>query len=222
MGKLICDICGGDIAIQVGGRSGKCLVCGALYPIERLREIAASTPQAAPPPSATPVSIGRKADPPSVDLTIEIPVYKPSDSRFMEIENGVLLKYKGDAGYVTIPDGITFIGDGAFCGCSSLTHIIIPSSVTSIGIGAFQDCSALRSVTIPSSVTSIGMSAFQECSALTTVHMLGNVRSMGNTVFADCPKLTAAFWPGCPDFPKFWQKDIFDHTPFGNHLHEYI
>lgn len=34
---------------------------------------------------------------------------------------------------ITIPDGVTSIGDDAFAGCSNLTSITIPDSVTSIG-----------------------------------------------------------------------------------------
>jgi len=44
---------------------------------------------------------------------------------------------------ITIPDGVTSIGHGAFSGCSGLTSITIPDGVTSIGHGAFSGCSGL-------------------------------------------------------------------------------
>ena len=33
------------------------------------------------------------------------------------IENGVLKKYKGKGGNVTIPEGVQSIGSGVFCSC---------------------------------------------------------------------------------------------------------
>ena len=39
-------------------------------------------------------------------------------------------------------------GDGVFQGCTSLTSITIPSGVTSIGDRAFSDCSGLTTVTV--------------------------------------------------------------------------
>ena len=87
------------------------------------------------------------------------------------IENGVLTKYTGDGGDVTIPDGVTSIGDNAFYGCSGLTSITIPDSMTSIGEYAFGNCSNLTSITIPTNVTSIGDDAFYFCNSLTAINV---------------------------------------------------
>ena len=59
---------------------------------------------------------------------------------------------------VTIPDGITSIGDYAFLG-SELTNVTIPNSVTSIGVSAFVN-NQLTEVTIPNSVRRIEERAF--------------------------------------------------------------
>ena len=61
---------------------------------------------------------------------------------------------------VTIPEGVTTIGDNAFSQCLHLTSVTILDGVTTIGDNAFDVCNSLASVTIPVSVTSIGSSAF--------------------------------------------------------------
>ena len=70
-----------------------------------------------------------------------------------------------------IAEGVTSIGDSAFCNCTSLTSVTIPNSVTSIGEFAFRGCSSLTSVTIPNSVTSIGDGAFASCTSLTGIRV---------------------------------------------------
>ncbi|MBQ3419724.1 MAG: leucine-rich repeat protein [Erysipelotrichaceae bacterium] len=47
---------------------------------------------------------------------------------------------------LVLEDGITSIGDYAFCGCTSLTSITIPDSVTSIGDYAFFGCDNLAMI----------------------------------------------------------------------------
>ena len=86
-------------------------------------------------------------------------------------ENGLLLSKDGKTliqgvnGDVTIPNGVTSIGEGAFSGCRALTSVTIPNSVTSIGNYVFSGCSELKNVIIPDSVTNIGRFAFSDCSA---------------------------------------------------------
>jgi hypothetical protein len=95
------------------------------------------------------------------------------------------------SGEITIPSGVTSIGDGAFENCSGLTSVTIPNSVTSIGDSAFYYCSGLTSVTIPNSVTSIGSSAFSGCSGLTSVTIGNSVTSIGDSAFYGCCGLTS-------------------------------
>ena len=81
---------------------------------------------------------------------------------------------QGKVKRAVINEGVTSIGDYAFCGCSGLTSITIPSGVTSIGEYAFYDCSGLTSITIPSSVTNIEDGAFSDCSGLTGIWVDSN------------------------------------------------
>ena len=71
---------------------------------------------------------------------------------------------------LSIPKGVTSIGERAFENCTSLTSVTIPNSVTSIGYYAFSGCSSLVSVTIPESVTEIEAGAFVNCRNLTDVY----------------------------------------------------
>ena len=67
---------------------------------------------------------------------------------------------------INIPNGVTYISESAFSGCTGLTSIKIPYSVTSIDNYAFSGCSGLTSIEIPNSVTSIGEEVFSGCSGL--------------------------------------------------------
>ena len=71
---------------------------------------------------------------------------------------------------ITIPSGVTSIGDWAFSGCTALTSVTIPSGVASIGGWAFSGCTGLTSITIPNSVTSIGSGVFWNCTRLTDIY----------------------------------------------------
>ena len=92
---------------------------------------------------------------------------------------------------VTIPDGVTSIGNNAFLSCTNLTSVVIGNSVTSIGDYAFYNCKSLTSITIPDSVTSIGSSAFYDCGSLTSVVIPDKVTTIGSYAFLGCKRLTS-------------------------------
>ena len=140
------------------------------------------------------------------------------------IINNVVVKCRGWATYVTIPNSVMSIRSSAFSGCSDLTSITIPNSVTSIGGGAFYGCSGLISVTINSNaiasnnysstntlanyfgnqvkeyilgdeVSSIGKYAFFDCNGLTSVIIPNSVTSIGDGAFYCCSSLTSVTIP---------------------------
>ena len=96
---------------------------------------------------------------------------------------------------VSLPDGLTKIGEAAFQGCSSLTSVTIPASVITIGSYAFYYCSSLTTVTIPDSVETIGDGAFEDCRSLTSVTIPASVTTIGNNAFYNCSSLTAVTIP---------------------------
>ncbi len=96
---------------------------------------------------------------------------------------------------ITIPDGVTSIGDGAFANCTSLTSITIPDSVTRIGEKAFGGCHRLTNITIPDGVTSIGESAFVGCTDLMSITIPDGVTSIGGKAFWSCINLMSITIP---------------------------
>lgn len=90
---------------------------------------------------------------------------------------------------VTMNEGVTSIGDGAFSGCSGLTTVDIPNSVTSIGDGTFRGCMYLTSVTISPNIQKIGDGVFDGCISLESLIIPPSVSSIGYFAFRDCNSL---------------------------------
>ena len=73
---------------------------------------------------------------------------------------------------VTIGNGITSIGDYAFCGCQQLSSITIGADVQNIGTASVNHCDALTEVTLPASVATIEQGAFENSTGLARVKIL--------------------------------------------------
>ena len=99
--------------------------------------------------------------------------------------------YRKSITQIFLPNGITNIGDHAFCGCIYLSSIVIPESVNVIGKSAFDYCIHLQSITIPRSVTTIKNSAFQSCERLKTVIINNSSTTIGEYAFFGCKNLTS-------------------------------
>ena len=101
----------------------------------------------------------------------------------------VLLAYPTATGDITIPNGVTSIGNAAFAACHRLTNVTIPDSVTSIGNSAFSGCVSMASIVIPNKVTEIKNATFQDCRKLTTITIPDSVTTIGDGVFRECTAL---------------------------------
>ena len=77
--------------------------------------------------------------------------------------------------------GIKTIGNYAFASCAQLTSVTIPTGVTSIGNNAFAS-SAVASVSLPNTLATIGNYAFQS-SKLASVKIPASVTSIGTYAF---------------------------------------
>jgi len=91
---------------------------------------------------------------------------------------------------VNLPEGITEIKAGTFCG-KSVSTIAIPNSVKSIGRFAFLKNTQLTSITfgVDSQLQTIEASAFSGCTALTELTLPASVKAIGNQCFSSCSKL---------------------------------
>jgi Fibronectin type III domain. len=90
---------------------------------------------------------------------------------------------------ITIPEGVTSIGNLAFDKCKSITHVEIPEGVTKIGVQTFFGCESLERVTLPESLTSIGSIAFGNCTSLQSIAIPDSVTSIGEGAFVSCRAL---------------------------------
>ena len=96
---------------------------------------------------------------------------------------------------VTIPAGVTSIGNNAFSGCKSLANVTIPARVTNIDWCAFACCAGLTQVTIPERVTKIGNRVFSRCTGLTQITISEGIAEIGRRTFEGCTGLTQVTIP---------------------------
>lgn len=117
--------------------------------------------------------------------------------------------------HVTLPEGLTSVGDMAFYDCYNLTAVTVPSTVkeigklafcqcrnisilnlnfgvVSIGRSAFEQCEKLRDLRLPESLTTLGYHAFYNCAGLSYVKIPASVTEMDSGVFAYCENLVRA------------------------------
>ena len=96
---------------------------------------------------------------------------------------------------LSIPSGVTKIGDYAFEYCADLTNVSIPSGVTEIGDYAFYLCSNLKTASLPAGLTTIGASAF-DSTGLTNVAIPDSVSYIGSYAFTWTPISTVSINQG--------------------------
>lgn len=90
---------------------------------------------------------------------------------------------------ITIPEGITSIGIGAFKSCTELKSIYIPATVRTIGANAFENCIALKSIILPDSLEIVSTGLFTNCEALQHVRIGNQVKRILAGAFYGCYKL---------------------------------
>ena len=100
--------------------------------------------------------------------------------------------YRDQVTAIVIEEGITSIGDWAFCGFSYVTSVSVPTTITRIGTYAFYNADGLTELPMSGAVTEIEAYAFHDCAGLSGVlEIPGTVLSIGKYAFADCSGVEA-------------------------------
>ena len=99
----------------------------------------------------------------------------------------------GELKSLTIPSGVTEIGNKVFIG-SQFTEITVPATVTNMGTRVFEACPALTTVRYAAPTLSDFM--FASCPNLSSVTLAGTVKKIGSHWMNYCPLLTEITYEG--------------------------
>lgn len=96
---------------------------------------------------------------------------------------------------VRVENGVTSIGDFAFCQLKKVTAASVASSVVEIGSYAFYECEALQLLDLGSGIESIGDQAFKLCRELISIRLPDGLKIIGNQAFYRCQRLMSVTVP---------------------------
>lgn len=101
------------------------------------------------------------------------------------IYNNVVMDCWDDVSEITIPEGVTEIGDYSLSYQKEITKIALPSSVRVIHDGAFNGCEKLTEIVIPEGVEELGALIFDGCKSLKKIDLPDSISSLNGMAFAD-------------------------------------
>lgn len=95
-----------------------------------------------------------------------------------------------DIDRLVIPEGVTFIARGAFCGVRKLREVVLPKSMEVLVWGAFEDCSSLAAVNFPEGLREIETDCFSG-TALENVELPSTLERIGIGAFCGLGSLNS-------------------------------
>lgn len=102
-----------------------------------------------------------------------------------EIKNGVLVKYTGKSYYITLPNDVRVIGNGAFYKNGYIQRVNCDTgSLSKIEDEAFAYCGSLREIVLPYSLRDIGSNVFYNCSMLSSITIPQNIYNIKSYAFS--------------------------------------
>ena len=123
---------------------------------------------------------------------------------------------------VNAPNSLVSIGEFSFCSCERLSDFSIPSNVKIIGQYAFSG-TGLTSISIPDGVKRIEQETFHWCENLTSVSFGNGVTFIGQSAFERCGLTSITFPNSVIEIGPmaFWECNNLTSVIFGNKV-EYI
>ena len=101
----------------------------------------------------------------------------------------------GRSADVSVPEGVSRIGDNAFARCSKIKKVNLPGTMEALGDGAFQYCSLLERVELGANLTTIGVGAFRSCQKISEISIPETVTRIGTLAFVGCSSLVRIALP---------------------------
>ena len=80
-------------------------------------------------------------------------------------------------------EGVEYIGNSAFNGCSNLQTINLPDTITTIGGSCFRYCTKINNVKLPSNLKTLNGQTFSGCTNLQNIELPQNLESLNAECF---------------------------------------
>ena len=109
--------------------------------------------------------------------------YVESSFVYADATKTTLTGYWGSTDSLTLPEGVTAIGDNAFSNTLTLRGLRLPSTLTTLGYGAFDNCANLQHVTFNEGLEVIDTNAFYNCRNLRAIHLPASVNYIAKYAF---------------------------------------
>ena len=81
-------------------------------------------------------------------------------------------------------EGVEYIGNSAFEGCSNLQTINLPDTITTIGGSCFRNCTKINNVKLPSNLKTLNGQTFAGCTNLQNIELPQNLESLNSESLA--------------------------------------
>ena len=111
------------------------------------------------------------------------------DEQGFVIIRDVLYNYYGTTQNLVVPQHIRTIGSYSFRQNASVQTVTLPEGLTEIGFGAFGECATLREIHIPATVKMLEPMLFEKCARLARVSLHDGIERMEHGVFKGCKAL---------------------------------